>query len=349
MEVLMGMGARARTVSADERPGSYSTVCGVIGGLGPSATAQFYNNYILEGRRKLFEAMSNIDEDPEGALDKVRKVSSARWTLSEIRQVSSHTAGRTKLVDQDHIPIILYGNSQVPGRPAFILGESSVDPTPQLAHTARALTEGGANMLCMTCNTAHYFLPRIKASLGKYVEKANMPLFLDMLELTIKSISNLDIGDHNGVIPVGLLATRATVETGIYQDAAKRVLEAHPGGVKIEIVTPDSIAAEDGGSNPHGGSQDSIEEAIFGEKGLKAGFVDTHPKSYNVSLILQQVRALKNYGAKAIILGCTELPLVLDEDSEAAKAAGVHIVNPGKVLGDEVLRLCLLSRDAPSH
>ena len=40
-------------------------------------------------------------------------------------------------------------------------------------------------MLCMTCNTAHYFLPRIKASLGKYVEKANMPLFLDMLELTI--------------------------------------------------------------------------------------------------------------------------------------------------------------------
>ena len=134
----------------------------------------------------------------------------------------------------------------------------------------------------------------------------------------------MDIGDHNGVIPVGLLATRATVETGIYQDAAKRVLEAHPGGVKIEIVTPDSIAAEDGGSNPHGGSQDSIEEAIFGEKGLKAGFVDTHPKSYNVSLILQQVRALKNYGAKAIILGCGSSPLCSMKTRRRRKPERVH-------------------------
>ena len=50
MEVLMGMGALVlERFPPDERPGSYSTVCGVIGGLGPSATAQFYNNYILEG------------------------------------------------------------------------------------------------------------------------------------------------------------------------------------------------------------------------------------------------------------------------------------------------------------
>ncbi len=50
-------------------------------------------------------------------------------------------------------------------------------------------------------------------------------------------------------------------------------------------------------------------EAVFGEKGVKAGFTTGRPRR----LIRGIARRLIAGGAEAIIAGCTEIPLVLKE------------------------------------
>ena len=348
---------RQKTDAASERE-QHGILVGVIGGLGPKASSQFYDEYIIHGRQLLFEAMSGADKDPHAALERVKRVSCSDWTLSEVRAVSAQSAGRTALIDQDHIPIMIYGNTQVPGRPAYILGKSDKDPTPQLAHTANSLVKGGANLLCMTCNTAHYFLPGIMRSLENGCDAKDMPRFLNMLLLTIRSIVR-DSGKSNGTLKVGLLATRATIETGIYQNAAASAVEDDSVSLAVDIITPLSIAGT------HGGQQESVEKAIFGDKGLKAGYTNVDIPEMrpftqaNVDLLMDQIALLKEAGADAVILGCTELPLVLSSDGEvlagrttgedrARAARTTKLVNPSKVLADEVLRAALTSRNRHS-
>ena len=48
-------------------------------------------------------------------------------------------------------------------------------------------------------------------------------------------------------------------------------------------------------------------EAIFGDKGIKAGYTEERPRE----MILKCARKLIEQGAEAVIAGCTEVPLVL--------------------------------------
>ena len=60
--------------------------------------------------------------------------------------------------DQEHIPILVDNNTNIPDRTAAILGEGE-DPLPELLKSEDRLTDAGADFLIMGCNTAHYFLP----------------------------------------------------------------------------------------------------------------------------------------------------------------------------------------------
>jgi aspartate racemase len=54
-----------------------------------------------------------------------------------------------------------------------------------------------------------------------------------------------------------------------------------------------------------------VMEAVFGKRGVKAGYTEGRPKK----LVLDVARRLIKRGAEAMIAGCTEIPLVLkDED-----------------------------------
>ncbi|MDH4271495.1 MAG: aspartate/glutamate racemase family protein, partial [Candidatus Aminicenantes bacterium] len=54
-----------------------------------------------------------------------------------------------------------------------------------------------------------------------------------------------------------------------------------------------------------------VMEAVFGKRGIKAGFNKGGPRK----LILNVARLLIRRGAQAVIAGCTEIPLALkDED-----------------------------------
>ena len=123
--------------------------------------------------------------------------------------------------DQEHIPILVDNNTNIPDRTAAILGEGE-DPLPELLKSADRLTAGGADFLIMGCNTAHYFLPRMMPHL-------KVP-FVNMIEETASFCA------REGFKKVGLLASAGTCKSGIYQRAL-----AEAG---VEAVQPQGAAEE---------------------------------------------------------------------------------------------------------
>lgn len=100
---------------------------------------------------------------------------------------------------------------------------------------------------------------------------------IHIVEATIEAMEHR----LGAVTSVGLLATTGTIESGVYH----KYLE----GEKWRVLTPPDQAA------------------VMGMIArIKAGQL-----AQAASLLAQQVRALSEAGAEAVILGCTELPLCL--------------------------------------
>jgi len=294
----------------------------------------FYDENILVGRSRLFEAMK------QGTLDAVQKVSSAPWTLDEIRRVWNQRKDTgAQLRDQDHISLLMYSNPVIPGRPEFMSGQSSVNPVDDMVHTAQALTDAGVSALCIVCSTAHYFKEQM------LLKVENAPVFLDMIELTIQTIIR---NNPNGDIIVGLLGTEPLLKYGIYESAREHTT----GAERLKIVTPVSII---------NGDQSNFTEAIFGPTGVKAGFdhdLNDPDTFHNFELLMEEVLKMQKLGAVSIILGCTELPLLLTPENiskfgnrlftthSKEDLAGISFVNPSQILADTIIHLSLVSKIA---
>ena len=104
--------------------------------------------------------------------------------------------------DQEHIPMLVYNNPQIPDRTAAIMGKGP-SPASAMLETARKLEQGGADFIIIACNTAHYFLPEILPQLS-------IPV-ISIMEATVTGAK------RRGLNTVGLLATSGTVSTGLYQ------------------------------------------------------------------------------------------------------------------------------------
>jgi aspartate racemase len=117
--------------------------------------------------------------------------------------------------DQEHIPMLVDNNSQIPDRTKAIMGQG-VSPAPEMVKTAKRLMMAGADFIIIACNTAHYFLPEI-------LPQISIPV-LSIIDVTTNSAL------EKGFKSVGLLATTGTVSTGLYQ----KKLEARG----IQCITP---------------------------------------------------------------------------------------------------------------
>lgn len=192
--------------------------------------------------------------------------------------------------DNDHIRIFVDNNTNIPDRTAAIL-RGGKDPLQDMTDSIRALERCGADCLVMPCNTAHYFLPRLK-------ERTDLP-FLSMLEVTAKACAARYPGKT-----AAILGTRGTLQTGIYADALR--------AEHVPYVLPDEI------------QKDALMDAIYGVK----GGVDLETVRAPIEALISEMQAR---GADYFILGCTELPIVaqelklkagfIDPTSELARAA----------------------------
>ncbi|MCS7233178.1 MAG: amino acid racemase [Synergistetes bacterium] len=176
------------------------------------------------------------------------------------------------LKDQDHIRVIIDSNPKIPDRTAYILGKGE-DPFPALLETALNLKRAGVDFIIMPCNTAHYFLKRLEKETG-------LP-FISIIDAALEELKER-------VSPparVGILATDGTIRAGIYHESLKK-----------EGFTPVVPSDE---------RQKLVMKCIY--EGVKAGRI-AEAREW-IKAPLGELQAL---GVKAIILGCTELPVLFD-------------------------------------
>lgn len=175
--------------------------------------------------------------------------------------------------DHDHIPVIVYSNPKVPDRTSAILNDGP-SPAPTILEGARFLQRSGASFILMPCITAHFFHQEVSSQI-------DIP-FLHLIEETALHVQ----ARMPQVKRLGLLSTRGTQKTGLFQTFFQRI--------QREIIMPD----ED--------RQPEFIEAVYGTKGIKSGYKEEPGK-----LLAGLARHLIDKGAEAIIAGCTEVPLAL--------------------------------------
>lgn len=205
--------------------------------------------------------------------------------------------------DQDHFKMIVEHNPQIPDRTAHLLQDGE-DPTIPLYTCAKKLEQREADFIVIPCNTAHAFVDRIQRHLS-------IPI-INMIDEVVAYIQS----SYPQVKTVGILATSGTVKTGIYHRAFEKT--------DISLLTPD---------DEH---QHYVMEAIYGEKGIKSGYTEGEPKQY----LLKAAEHLVKQDARVLILGCTELPLVLEEnDHFSLTGKEVAILDPTNILAKKAVSL----------
>ncbi len=143
-----------------------------------------------------------------------------------------------------------------------------------LSEAGTALERAGADMLLICTNTMHLVAPQVEQSL-------KIPL------LHIADAAGAALRQA-GVSKVGLLGTRFTMEHPFYKDR----LAAHFG---LDVVVPDETARKE------------VHDIIYTElcKGIVA-----EPSRRRFCQVIDE---LASVGAEAILLGCTEIGLLVEQ------------------------------------
>lgn len=204
-----------------------SALVGILGGMGPAATVDFYSKLI---------------------------------------------AATPATTDQEHLRVMIWADPSVPDRSLAITGEGE-DPTPYLIAGAQQLADAGAAFYVVACNGAHAFLPRVS-------EVVDLD-YLSIIEVTAEHVSSLPHAKQ-----AGLLATDATLQSDLYQQALERA------GVEPLVPT-----AED---------QRTVMETIYA---VKSGRLHDEQRA-GLAAVAERLIAS---GADVIIAACTEIPLAITE------------------------------------
>ncbi|MDQ2988573.1 MAG: aspartate/glutamate racemase family protein [Pseudomonadota bacterium] len=157
-----------------------------------------------------------------------------------------------------------------------------------LAAAARALESAGADFLVLCTNTMHKVAPAIEAAVG-------IPLF-HIVDPTAAAIKQA------GFSTIGLLGTRFTMEQDFYRE---RLRERH--GLAVLVPAPPD--------------RDIVHRVIYDE--LCLGKVVTQSRDEYRRIMA----ALVAQGAQAIILGCTEIALLVGQQDASVPlfdTTGIH-------------------------
>ncbi len=169
--------------------------------------------------------------------------------------------------DQDHVPTVVWNVPQIPDRQKALAG-TGPSPLPAMIEGIERLNGAGATRIVIPCNTAHTWLNDLQAA----SEAPIIPI----------ADATLDLLPEGGT--VGLIATRGTLEAGIYQSrlAARGIACLTPTDAEIEdLFVPGCYAVK----------RNDLDRAA--------------------DLLEQAARVLVDHGAERLILACTEVPVAL--------------------------------------
>ena len=144
-----------------------------------------------------------------------------------------------------------------------------------LIHAGKSLKNAGAEMLMFCANTPHKVYDDVK-------QKIDVPI-LHIADATAEAINSIDI------TKVCFLGTKYTM---LEDFVTKRIADNH-----IEVYTPKEKT-----------TIDELHRII--QKELTYGKIIAPSKAY----VIQVIQSMLDIGAEAVVLGCTEFPLMIKEN-----------------------------------
>lgn len=149
------------------------------------------------------------------------------------------------------------------------------EATERMIAVAKRLERGGADFLLICSNTMHKMAAQVQASVS-------IPL-LHLADATAERIT------AQGITKIGLLGTRFTMEEDFYKG---RLTNKYG----LEVIVPDAEERQ------------LVNRVIYDE--LCQGVIDLESKQGYIAIMDRLVEA----GAQGIILGCTEITLLVNQN-----------------------------------
>lgn len=166
-----------------------------------------------------------------------------------------------------------------------------------LSKSASSIEAGGADFLLICTNTMHKVAAQVESSIS-------IPI-LHIADATAKKLVS------DGIKKVGLLGTRFTMEQDFYK---QRIIDKF----NIDIIVPSSD------------EQTVIHDIIYNE--LCLGVIEDNSRNQYLEII----NKLHQHGAEAIILGCTEIALLVQQED-----TGVPLYDTTAIHAEEAVLLSL--------
>lgn len=191
--------------------------------------------------------------------------------------------------DQDHVPVLACNLPQIPDRTLAYRGEGP-SPLPAMLSNAHRLVAGGAGLIVVPCNTAHLWFADLQKQLA-----------LPMLHIVDAALA--EVRQLTSALPppirVGLLATDATLASGLYMNRHS----AEDASAALQWSLPTAV--------------EMMAHVMPGINAVKAGQLEAGRQH-----LQKAAAALAQRGAQVLVLACTEIPLVLGESE-----AGLPVVD----------------------
>lgn len=147
-----------------------------------------------------------------------------------------------------------------------------------LLNACKSLKASGAEAIVLCANTAHLFADELEA-------KIQLPL-IHIAKVTATEINK------KGLKKVGLMGTKVTMELDFYKDKLNEQ--------QLEVIIPESET-----------TRDYIQHTLKEELGR--GIIKAETKSRYLTIINELIAN----GAEGIILGCTEIPMMISQEDVA--------------------------------
>lgn len=187
--------------------------------------------------------------------------------------------------DQDQVPAVLWSDPRIPDR-ADNIYQGGADPFPWFTDAIDKMASVGCGAIAIPCNTAHYWFDRLQRHTALPILHIGDATAVELRKTTPKGAA------------VGILGTTTTLDMRLYQDR----LEANGW----QSVVP-TVAEMD----------EWVMPAISMVKANRVA------DSYDP--IARAIASLVARGAQAVVLGCTELPLAVQEG--ASQRFGIPLID----------------------
>ncbi|MBN1294190.1 MAG: amino acid racemase [Candidatus Latescibacteria bacterium] len=191
----------------------------------------------------------------------------------------------------------MYGNYKYPEILIYSISfekiiESGYKSAGDIKHAIECLHKAGADFVVAACNSIHIIFDEVKN---------DIPIpWISIMETTAENILEKKIKK------VGLLGTRFTMSEGFYRNALANY------GIETIIPPEDSL--------------EKINAIIYNE--LVRNILEEKSKLYIINCINNLIRQ----GAQGIILGCTELPFLIDQSDTKVPVFNTTALHAQKTL-----------------